>query len=120
MIDPIINNLVNLGVAGCMAAVVVWHVWHTQTKTLPAILLSFEKQMEKERTACNERLTQQQTITQIRHEENIAQSTLMINSLRETHHSIANLANQTALHHAKIDVVLGMRKEVEGEQAKGA
>jgi hypothetical protein len=114
---PLITTLINFGVGGCMAALVVWHVWFTQTRQLPAMLATFSAQIERERAVSESRITTERQITQMRHEENIAQSTLLLNSLRETHHAIQGLANQTSLHHAKIDAVMGLRGAKDGPQA---
>lgn len=142
MLDPIITTLINFGIGGCMAALVVWHVWYTHTKTQPAMMTTFREQIAAERTASERniaaeraaseerlkqerqlsdaRLSSERQITQIRHEENIAQSTLIISSLRETHHAIANIANQVSLHHAKIDMVIGMRRDRDDEADLGS
>lgn len=129
VLDPLISNLINFGIGGCMAALVVWHVWYTQTKQIPTLLVTFEKQMDLERVNSDSRakaereshdkiLTTERQIAQMRHEENIAQSTLLLSSLRETHHAIRNLANSVKLHHARIDVALGMK--LGGHQADDA
>ncbi len=115
---PLITTLINFGVGGCMAALVVWHVWFTQTRQLPAMLTTFAAQIERERAVSESRIATERQITQMRHEENIAQSTLLLNSLRETHHAIQGLANQTSLHHAKIDAVMGLRGHKEGPQSQ--
>lgn len=133
MIDPIITSLVSLGIGGCMAALVVWHVWYTQTRQIPdmtkaaregqaAMLLAFETQLKEERAnsdlrakidrESNQKLIEaERQITQMRHQENMSQIMLMIQSLRETHHQLNNLGNQVKLHHALVNQIVGIRQQ---------
>jgi hypothetical protein len=113
--EPIITTLINFGIGGCMAALVVWHVWYTQTKQIPSLLSTFENQMSKEREAANQRLAQEREISHMRHEDNIKQSTLITVSLREVHHSLRNLGNQVSLNTAKIDLSLGLNGRIKSE-----
>lgn len=120
MLDPVIQSLIQLGIGGCMAAVVVWHVWFTQTKQIPSLLTTFAAQMDltrkqgdenakQERDSHDRLLKSEREISQMRHEENLRQSALMISSLRETHHAIKNLANNVHLHRATIDAVMRLK-----------
>lgn len=118
MLDPVFSTLINFGIGGCMAALVVWHVWYTQTKQIPSLLSTFESQMAKEREAANQRLASEREISTIRHEDNIKQATLTITSLREVHHSIRNLSNHIALNTAKIDLMLGLNAKKDNEEAR--
>lgn len=116
-----------------MAALVVWHVWYTQTKQIPdmtkaaregqaAMLLSFENQLREERANADLRakidrdshqklIESERQITQMRHQENMAQLTLMIGSMRETHHQISNLWSEVKLHHALVNQIVGIRQQ---------
>ncbi len=118
MNEPIISTLINFGIGGCMAALVVWHVWYTQTKQIPSLLITFESQMAKEREAANYRLSTEREISNIRHEDNIKQSTMLVQSLREVHHQLRNLSNIVSLQTTKMDMVLGLkrRESVFGEE----
>jgi hypothetical protein len=113
MIDPIVTTLINFGIGGCMAALVVWHVWYTQTKQIPALLATFESQMGKEREAANSRMATEREISTIRHEDNIRQYTLLLTSVRGIHHAHRNQTNTLALLAAKIDFMLGLKTKEE-------
>jgi hypothetical protein len=113
MIDPIVTTLINFGIGGCMAALVVWHVWYTQTKQIPTLLTTFESQMGKEREAAAQRLTTERELSTLRHEDNIRQSALLLTSLRQVHHSLRNVSSLLSVLATKIDFVLGIKSKEE-------
>lgn len=141
MVDPIITNLVSLGIGGCMAALVVWHVWYTQTQQIPDMVQRFtgsvetlakahETQIKEERQNSDlrakidresaERLVAtEREITQMRHAENNQQSALIISSLREVHHQLQNMANATTLHNALVNQMLNL-EDKQNEKLKSS
>lgn len=114
--DPIVNTVINSGIGVGMAVLVVWHVWYTQTRQIPALLQTFESQMAKERDAATSRLSTEREISTIRHEDNLKQSAMMLTSIREVHHALRNVANTTSLLATKIDMMLGFRAQKEKEE----
>jgi hypothetical protein len=124
--DPIFTVLLNGGIGLGMAALVIWHVWYTQTRQIPEerkaasqrqteLLKAFEDQMSKEREAANVRMTTEREISNMRHEDNIKQNTLMVTSLREVHHQLRNVGNVVSLLGVKIDLTLGLNKKIKDQ-----
>ena len=54
--EPITQQLLNLGVGGLMAAAVFWFLVNLMTKVIPGLSETFRQDVERERQLCREAL----------------------------------------------------------------
>lgn len=106
--DTILNALTNFGIAGAMAACVVWFLHHIMTSLAPRMLNHVSDQLKLEREACDRRHRDLLELFSTRHQELLTYITRgltemdtmhkdVMDEFREQRHTIRTLAHAAGL-----------------------